>query len=109
MIEMSAKKNTFPNVNLVKTGALLKNKTKEYNMTVKELQDYLKLSCPQPIYRWYKGQVLPSVDNLYLLSRLFDVHMEELLVINEYKEREDLIIKESIVRYQVPINKYIIS
>jgi transcriptional regulator with XRE-family HTH domain len=109
MIEMSAKKNTFPNVNLVKTGALLKNKTKEYNMTVKELQDYLKLSCPQPIYRWYKGQVLPSVDNLYLLSRLFDVHMEELLVINEYKEREDLIIKESIVRYQVPVNKYIIS
>lgn len=106
---MSAKKNTFPNVNLVKTGALLKNKTKEYNMTVKELQDYLKLSCPQPIYRWYKGQVLPSVDNLYLLSRLFDVHMEELLVINEYKEREDLIIKESIVRYQVPVNKYIIS
>jgi transcriptional regulator with XRE-family HTH domain len=93
----------------VKTGALLKNKTKEYNMTVKELQDYLKLSCPQPIYRWYKGQVLPSVDNLYLLSRLFDVHMEELLVINEYKEREDLIIKESIVRYQVPVNKYIIS
>ncbi len=54
---------------------------KGYN--VKELQKYLGLSCPQPIYRWYKGLILPSVDNLLKLSDLFGVHMEELLVKND--------------------------
>ena len=40
---------------------------------------YLHLSCPQPVYRWLRGKTLPSVDHLYALSRLFGVHMEDLL------------------------------
>ena len=32
------------------------------------------------MYRWYKGVILPSVDNLLRLSELYQVHMEELLV-----------------------------
>ena len=44
----------------------------------------LGLSCPQPVYRWYKGVILPSVDNLLRLSELYKVHMEELLVKTGY-------------------------
>lgn len=43
-------------------------------------QGYLHLSCVQPIYRWYKGLILPSVNHLFMLSELLNVHMEELLV-----------------------------
>ena len=38
------------------------------------------VTCPQPVYRWFKGAILPSVDNLFRLSELFHIHMEELLV-----------------------------
>ena len=48
--------------------------------TVKDIQKILHLSCPQPIYRWFKGSILPSVDHLYVLSRLLKVRMEDLLV-----------------------------
>lgn len=48
---------------------------------VKYIQEYLNLSCPQPIYRWFKGQNLPTVEKLYALSILLGVHMEELLVL----------------------------
>ena len=34
------------------------------------IQDYLHLSCVQPIYRWYKGKILPSVDHLFMLRPL---------------------------------------
>ncbi len=44
------------------------------------IQDYLHLSCVQPIYRWYKGLILPSVDHLFMLSELLNVHMEDFLV-----------------------------
>ena len=36
----------------------------------KELQEYLGLSCPQGVYQWQAGRSLPSVDNLYAVSRL---------------------------------------
>ena len=47
---------------------------------MKDIQTLLMLSCPQPIYRWFKGQVLPSVDHLYVLSKILKIHMEDLLV-----------------------------
>ena len=71
----------YPNIDMQRTGALLKKKVEEAGYTVKELQEKLRLSCPQPIYRWFKGKVLPSINHLYVLSRLLHVHMEELLVI----------------------------
>lgn len=70
----------YPNIDMQRTGALLKKKVEEAGYTVKELQEKLRLSCPQPIYRWFKGKVLPSINHLYALSQLLHVHMEELLV-----------------------------
>ena len=46
----------------------------------KEMMEELIMRHPQPVYRWFKGIILPSVDNLLLLSELFHVHMEDLLV-----------------------------
>lgn len=70
----------YSNIDMQRTGELLKKKIEEAGYTVKELQEKLMLSCPQPIYRWFKGKVLPSVNHLYALSQLLHVHMEELLV-----------------------------
>ena len=35
---------------------------------------------PQAIYKWQRGQSLPSIDNLYALSHLFQISMNEILV-----------------------------
>lgn len=73
--------NRISYIDMEKTGERLKRKIKEQGYMVKDIQEYLQLACPQAIYRWYKGQILPSVDNLLMLSRLLGVHMEDLLVI----------------------------
>ena len=73
-------KITYPNIDMKMTGLRLKRLISNAGYTVKDIQNYLHLSCPQPIYRWYKGLILPSVDNLFMLSELLDIHMEELLV-----------------------------
>lgn len=65
---------------MVETGKLLKKLAQRSGYSVKDIQQYLGLSCPQPVYRWYKGDILPSVDNLLRLSELYQVHMETLLV-----------------------------
>lgn len=67
-------------IDMVETGKLLKKFAERSGYSVKDIQQYLGLSCPQPVYRWYKGVILPSVDNLLRLSELYQVHMEALLV-----------------------------
>lgn len=74
------KKVTYANIDMVETGQKLKNIICLAGYNPKDIQKYLHLSCVQPIYRWYKGKILPSVDNLFMLSELLGVHMEELLV-----------------------------
>jgi len=67
-------------IDMEKTGNNFRKYAYENGYSVKDIQQYLGLSCPQPVYRWFKGIILPSVDNLLRLSELFHVHMEELLV-----------------------------
>ncbi|MCQ2522645.1 MAG: helix-turn-helix domain-containing protein [Lachnospiraceae bacterium] len=67
------------------TGKKLSYLAKLRGYSVKDIQEYLGLACPQPVYRWYKGIILPSVDNLLRLSELFGSHMEELLVTDSMK------------------------
>ena len=75
-----SKRITYPNIDMQKNGRKLKHMIESAGYTPRIIQDYLHLSCVQPIYRWYKGLILPSVDHLLMLSELLNVHMEDLLV-----------------------------
>ncbi len=75
-----SQKLTYPNIDMQQTGRKLKHMIESAGYTPRIIQDYLHLSCVQPIYRWYKGLILPSVDHLLMLSELLNVHMEDLLV-----------------------------
>ena len=43
---------TYPNIDMIQTGLKLKMYIDNSSMSVKDIQEYLYLSCPQPIYRW---------------------------------------------------------
>lgn len=73
-------RESYQNIDMKKTGILLKEKTEQAGYSVKEIQKILMLSCPQPIYRWFSGKILPSVDHLYVLGHLLHMHIEDLLV-----------------------------
>ena len=72
--------NMPASLDAVQTGRKIENAIKQSGYSIRELQEMLGLSCPQPIYRWIRGRTLPSIDNLYMLSRILKVPMDELLV-----------------------------
>ena len=76
--------NSKTSIDMIETGKRLKKFAQRNGYSVKDIQQFLGLACPQPVYRWYKGVILPSVDNLLRLSELYHVHMEELLVKTRY-------------------------
>ncbi|NCB94000.1 MAG: XRE family transcriptional regulator [Clostridia bacterium] len=72
-----------PVIDMVKTGKNICELRKQAGMSVKELQDIFGFATPQAIYKWQHGVALPTVDNLYILSVVFGVRMEEILVMEE--------------------------
>ncbi|MDD6618442.1 MAG: helix-turn-helix domain-containing protein [Lachnospiraceae bacterium] len=90
---MAKPKNGYPHIDMKQTGKLLKRLIFENGYTVKEIQQYLELSCSQPVYRWMKGEILPSLDHMYALSRFFGIHMEEMIV---PKQEHEIFIEERI-------------
>ena len=70
----------FPVIDPVATGHNILKLRKERHITIKDIQDYFNFEEPRAIYKWQAGQSLPSIDNLYALSALFNVSMNDILV-----------------------------
>ena len=66
----------FPTINLEKTGKNIERLRKARRLTVRELQSYFGFEQPQAIYKWQWGECLPSVDNLFALSKILHVPMQ---------------------------------
>lgn len=72
--------NQFPVVDLPATGANIRRLRQAKGLSVRDLQQFFGFEGPQAIYKWQRGQSLPTVDNLYALSTLLDVPMNDILV-----------------------------
>ena len=73
----------FPVVDKVRTGKRIQFWMGVCKLKPKDIQKYLSLSCVQTVYRWLDGTNIPSVDNLYAMTRLFGVKMSAIIVGNE--------------------------
>lgn len=73
----------IPTVDLVATGKNIEKLRKEAGLSVKELQNIFGFGTHQAIYKWQHGTALPTVDNLVLLSAIFKVSIDEILVVEQ--------------------------
>lgn len=79
--------NSLPIVNTVATGQRIKSLRKAKGLKVEDISEYLGFTGPQAVYKWQRGDCLPEVSNLWALSRLFEVTIEDILV--EYEEADE--------------------
>ncbi len=66
-------------LNAKKTGDKIKGLRKEHHLTVEEVSLYMGFESVQAVYKWQRGDSLPTVDNLYALSQLFRTPVDEIL------------------------------
>ena len=69
----------YPVIDIVATGRNIRRLRLEKGYSVNVLQEYLGLSCPQGIYHWQRGSTLLSTDNLYALSKLWGISINDIL------------------------------
>ncbi len=64
----------------VLTGKNLRRIRKMNHKSVEAIREYMGLESTQAIYKWEQGKCFPTVDNFVALARMYDMHVEELLV-----------------------------
>lgn len=69
----------LPVIDKKETGIKLRLMMDERGITVKDVQQYLGLGSVQSVYHWLNGLSMPTVDNLYALSYLFQVPVDDLI------------------------------
>ena len=62
-----------------RTGERIRQLRKERHLSVEEISCHMGLESVQAIYKWQRGDSLPTVDNLYALSRLFQTSVDDIL------------------------------
>lgn len=71
----------FPTIDMARTGQNILRLRKQAGLSVKNLQDVFGFSTPQAIYKWQHGTALPTVDNLVVLAAVFQVRVDDILVV----------------------------
>ena len=59
---------TFPVLDIKATGNRIKEIRVKKHISVNEICEYMGFENPQAVYKWQRGESLPTVDNLYALS-----------------------------------------
>lgn len=74
--------NMMPTIDMIATGRNISAMRANAGMTVKDLQDIFGFATPQAIYKWQHGTALPTIDNLVVLAAVFDVAIDDILVVD---------------------------
>ena len=72
----------YPSIDLVRTGSNITKLRKEKNIKVSDLQEAFGFEYPQAIYKWKRGECLPTLDNLIVLSSIFGVPIDKIIITN---------------------------
>ena len=67
-------------VNMIETGNNISRLRKQKGISIKEIQEAMGFNTPQAIFKWQRGESLPTIDNLLVLSELFDSSIDEIVV-----------------------------
>ncbi len=75
--------NFMPVINMTATGMNIARLRKNAGMTVRDLQAIFGFANPQAIYKWQRGETMPTLDNMIVLAAVFSVTVDEILVLEE--------------------------
>ena len=71
----------FPSINLKETGINLHRIMDKHGITPKDIKEFLNIGSIQTVYNWCNGINMPTIDNLYALSQLLQVPIDEIISI----------------------------
>ena len=72
-----------PTINMTATSLNIKSLIKANGLKVAEIQAIYGFNTPQSIFKWMRGEAMPSIDNLVILAHILGVSIDKIIIINE--------------------------
>lgn len=69
-------------IDLVETGKNIRRHRIRCGLSVSEVAEFFGGIARNSVYKWERGETLPSIDHLYALAWFFRVSLDELIVGN---------------------------
>ena len=69
-------------IDMAATGANIARLRRDNNITINDMSSALGFITPQAIYKWQRGDTLPTIDNLVILADLFRTTIDAIIIRN---------------------------
>ena len=72
----------MPVINMTATGSNIKALIRANGLKVTDVQRLCGFNTPQSIFKWMRGESMPSIDNLVILAHILNVTIDEIIILN---------------------------
>ena len=72
---------TMPIIDVKATGNNIKNIIKSKGFKISDVQVRCGFNTPQAIFKWMRGDAVPTIDNLIILADMFDVTIDKIIIV----------------------------
>lgn len=70
----------YPIIDMKATGKNINEIRIKKNIKVEEIMRFMGMNSPTAVYKWLRGESLPSTDNFYALSEFLQVPINDLII-----------------------------
>ena len=71
----------MPVIDTVATGSNIKKLIKANGFKISDIQSKFGFNTPQSIFKWLRGDAVPSIDNLIILADIFGISIDNIIII----------------------------
>ena len=75
--------NMWPVIDMTATGRNIVRLRKQAGLSVRNLQDAFGFGNPQAIYKWQRGQAMPTLDNMVILAAVLGVGIDDIIICDD--------------------------
>ena len=72
---------TMPIIDVKATGNNIRNIIKSKGIKISDVQARCGFNTPQAIFKWMRGDAVPTIDNLIILADMFDVPIDKIIIV----------------------------
>ena len=76
-------------IDAVATGKRIQELRKQKGLRVTDISDRMGFYEPQAVYKWMRGESLPTLQNMFCLSQLFETSMEDIIRCSEPERKKE--------------------
>ena len=71
----------MPIIDIAATGANIKSMMRTKGFKVADVQAACGFNTPQAIFKWMRGDSVPTIDNMIIIADMFGVTIDQIVVI----------------------------